>query len=95
MENAPKRARKCIKAKRQRKVSILYSLSSILLLICCWLNPYARLDCQEAVEANFCAVRLVNGAGVRVQWGARQRTALWVWGPDGAGERRLWPRETQ
>jgi hypothetical protein len=83
-------------AKRPRKVSILYSLSSILLLLaCCWLrvNPYARLDCQEAVEAHFCAVRLVNGAGVSMQWGERQRTTLWVWRPDGAGEQRLWPRE--
>jgi hypothetical protein len=82
----------------KRQPSILYAscLSSILILLaCCWLrlNPYARLDCQEAVEAYFCAVRLVNGAGVSVQWGQRPRTTLWVGGPEGAGERRLWLRE--
>jgi hypothetical protein len=85
-------------ARAKCQPSILYAsrLSSILILLaCCWLcvNPYARLDCQEAVEAYFCAVRLVNGAGVSVQWGERQRTTLWVWGPEGARERRLWPRE--
>jgi hypothetical protein len=95
MENAPKRARKCIKAKRQRKVSILYYISYILLIFGCWMNPYARLDCMLGVVANFWGVRLVMGAGVCVLWGERQRTALWVWGRVGAGERRLWPRETQ
>ena len=65
----------------------------VSLTLCYWASGF-WLDCQPAVEAHFCAVRLADGSGASIQWGERQRTTVWVWGPDGEGNRRVWPFDT-